>query len=125
MNNEEMNEVDGVIWGLLVHGDGACEFETTIYKFTKKVTPKNQELGSHKFHVLTFKPTKEAQDIDFLQAHIGDVTHFITNHAKAGYNGVMVKDGCIPKKAIKDLIKLTFKNWELPKQKLNPILAQV
>lgn len=125
MTDQEMNEVDGIIWGLLVHGDGACEFETTIYKFKNKEIPKNEDLGSHKFHVLTFKPTKEAEEIDFLQAHIGDVNFFVMNHAKAGYNGVMVKDGCMPKKAIKDLIKLTFKNWELPKQKLNPILSQV
>jgi hypothetical protein len=125
MTSAEINEIDGALWGLLEYGDGACEFETTIYRFTEKVTPKNEEIGSHKFHVLTFKPTRELETIEFMQAHIGDVQHFISNQARAGYNGVMVKDGCIPKKAIKDLIRLTFKNWELPKQRLNPILLQV
>ena len=65
------------------------------------------------------------ETVEFMKAHIGDVRRFIDNYAKSGYNGLMVKDGCIPKKTIKDLIRVTFKNFELPKKNLNSILAQV
>ena len=125
MTSEEINEVDGAIWGLTHLKDNECEFETTIYRFNDKITPKNEDIGSHKFHVLTFKPTREPETIEFMQAYIGDVQHFIRNQARAGYNGVIVKFGCMPKKTVKDLIKLTFKNWDLPHQQLKPILLQV
>jgi hypothetical protein len=123
MTEQEIDEVDGALWGLTVE-NGIIECETTVYKFSDKLTPINEELGSYKYHVLTFKPT-DLQTVEFVQAHIGDVRNFIDNHAKAGYNGLMVKDGCVPKKTIKDLIKVTFKNFHLPKKSLVPILAQV
>jgi hypothetical protein len=123
MTEKEMNEVDGALWGLTIEND-MIECETTVYKFADKETPINEELGSYKYHVLTFKPT-DLETVEFMKAHIGDVRRFIDNHAKAGYNGLMVKDGCVPKKTIKDLIKVTFKNFELPQKSLKPILSQV
>ena len=124
MTEKEINEVDGALWGIMETQEG-IECETTVYKFTDKDTPINEELGSYKYHVLTFKPMEAANTIEFMKANIGDVRRFIDNHAKAGYNGLMVKDGCIPKKTIKELIKVTFKNFQLPRKNLNPILAQV
>jgi hypothetical protein len=84
----------------------------------------NLEIGSHKYHILTFKPN-DIQSVEFMKAYIGDVRTFIDNYAKSGYNGVMVKDGCIPKKTIKGIIKVIFNNFKLPKKNLNPILAQI
>ena len=124
MTEKEMNEVDGALWGILETQEG-IECETTIYKFTDKDTPINEEIGSYKYHVLTFKPMEAAETIEFMKAHIGDVRRFIDNHAKAGYNGLMVKDGCVPKKTIKDLIKVASKNFNVPNSSLKPILAQV
>jgi hypothetical protein len=125
MTEQEIDEVDGALWGLTISSNGKeIECETTVYKFNEILTPKNEEIGSYKYHVLTFKPT-DLSTVEFMQAHIGDVRRFIDNHAKAGYNGLMVKDGCVPKKTIKDLIRVTFKNFELPKKNLNSILAQV
>jgi len=125
MTEQEIDEVDGALWGLTFSSDGKeIECETTVYKFEDIKTPMNEEIGSHKYHVLTFKPT-DLETVEFMKAHIGDVRRFIDNYAKSGYNGLMVKDGCIPKKTIKELIKVTFKNFQLPKKSLNPILAQV
>ena len=124
MTEKEINEVDGALWGLLITNSG-IECETTVYKFTDKHTPINEDIGSYKYHVLTFKPMEAANTIEFMQAYIGDVRKFIDNHASAGYNGLMVKDGCVPKKTIKELIKVTSKNFEIPDRYLKPILAQV
>lgn len=115
-----IDDVDGALWG--ISGE---ELETTIYRFVEKETPINQELQSYKYNVLTFKADGDPDTIEFMKAHIGDVKFFIDNHAKAGYNGVMVKDGCIPKKTIKDIIRVTFKNFSLPETSLKPILMQV
>ena len=123
MTEQEINEVDGALWGLTIEND-MIECETTVYKFADKETPINEDIGSHKYHVLTFKPT-DLSTVEFMKAHIGDVRRFIDNHARAGYNGLMVKDGCVPKKTIKDLIKVTFKNFELPQKSLKLILSQV
>jgi hypothetical protein len=124
MTDKEMDEVDGALWGL-VESQYGIECETTVYKFTDKHTPMNEDIGSYKYHILTFKPMEAANTIEFMKAHVGDVRRFIDNHAKAGYNGLMVKDGCVPKKTIKDLIKVTSKNFEIPDRYLKPILAQV
>ena len=123
MTEKEIDEVDGALWGLTIEND-IIECETTVYKFADKETPMNEDIGSHKYHVLTFKPT-DLSTVEFMKAHIGDVSTFIHNHARAGYNGLMVKDGCVPKKTIKDLIKVTFKNFELPQKSLKFILSQV
>ena len=123
MTEQEIDEVDGALWGLTIDGE-TIECETTIYKFSEIITPKNEEIGSYRYHVLTFKPT-DLSTVEFMQAHIGDVRRFIDNHAKAGYNGLMVKDGCVPKKTIKELIKVTFRNFQLPNKSLKPILSQV
>ena len=123
MTEKEIDEVDGALWGLTIE-DNMIGCETTVYRFNDKITPINEDIGSHRYHILTFKPT-DLETVEFMKAHIGDVRRFIDNYAKPGYNGLMVKDGCVPKKTIKELIKVTFKNFQLPKASLNPILAQV
>lgn len=124
MTEKEINEVDGALWGLTIDGD-LIECETTVYKFTDKETPMNEDIGSYRYHVLTFKPTEAENTIEFMKAHIGDVRRFIDNYARSGYNGLMVKDGCIPKKTIKDMIRVTSKNFNISDKLIRPILAQV
>jgi hypothetical protein len=124
MTEKEIDEVDGALWGLTETQYG-IECETTVYKFQDKNTPMNEEIGSYRYHVLTFKPTEAANTIEFMKAHIGDVRRFIDNYAKSGYNGLMVKDGCVPKKTVKDLIKVTSRNFNIPDKHIKLILAQV
>lgn len=124
MTEQELDEVDGALWGLTFNGD-MVECETTVYKFQDKHTPMNEDIGSYRYHILTFKPMEAADTIGFMKAYIGDVRRFIDNHAKSGYNGLMVKEGCVPKKTVKDLIKVTSKNFNIPDKNIRLILAQV
>jgi len=119
-----LDEVDGALWGL-TEDNGFVECETTVYKFVEKRTKINEDLGSYRYHILTFKPTEPENTIEFMKAYIGDVQKFIDNYARAGYNGLMVKDGCIPKKTIKDIIRVTSKNLNISDKCLKPILAKV
>ena len=85
----------------------------------------NEDIGSYRYHILTFKPMEAADTIEFMKAYIGDVRRFIDNHAKSGYNGLMVKEGCVPKKTVKDLIRVASKNFNIPDKNIRLILAQV
>ena len=126
MLQEQIDEIDGALWGLLYSSNGkTIECETTVYKFENRCTPINEETGSYKYHIFTFKPNEPTTTIEFMKAYIGDVRNFIDNYAKAGYNGLMVKEGCIPKKAIKDMIRVTCKSFNVPEKSLKPILSQV
>ena len=124
MTEQEIDEVDGALWGLTISND-MVECETTVYKFEDVLTPKNEDTGSYKYHILTFKPTEPTNTIEFMKAYIGDVRRFIDNYAKAGYNGLMVKEGCVPKKTVKEMIKATCKNFNISDKNLRPILSQV
>ena len=124
MTEKEIDEVDGALWGLTFSNEN-IECETTVYKFQDKDMPINEEIGAYKYHILTFKPNEPTDTIEFTKAYIGDVRRFIDNYAKAGYNGLMVKDGCVPKKTVKDLIKATCRNLDISYKNLRPILAQV
>lgn len=122
----QINDVDGALWGLIFDTKNeTIECETTVYKFVDKVVPIDSDIGFYRYHILTFKPDHPESTVEFIKARIGDVEYYIDNLAKAGYNGLMVKDGCIPKKTIKDIIKVTFKNFSLPNKQLNLILKQV
>jgi len=120
----EIDEVDGALWGLFIEND-MVECETTIYKFNDQIVPINEETNSYKYNIFTFKPTEPKNTIEFMKAYIGDVRGFIDNYAKLGYNGLMVKDGCVPKKTIKNMIRITTKNFDIPEKKIRSILAQV
>ena len=125
MTEQEINEVDGALWGLLYSSDDTIECETTVYKFSGDKIPVHKELGTHKYNIFTYKPTEPQTTLEFMKANIGDVRNFIDNYAKAGYNGLMVKEGCVPKKTIKKMIKVTCKNLHVSDSMLKPILAQV
>lgn len=124
MTEKEINEVDGALWSLVINEE-MIEVETTVYRFTDKFTPANQDLGWYNYNILTFKPTEPDETVEFLRAHIGDVRHFIDNQAKAGYNGVMVKVGCVPKTTVKKIMKETFKSWNISGRNSKLILSQV
>lgn len=125
MTEQEIDEIDGALWGLTFSENNQVECETTVYRFTEKKTPKNEEIGAYRYHIFTFKPLEAEKTVEFMQAYIGDVRKFIDNYAKSGYNGLMVKEGCVPKKTVKDLIRVTSKNYNIPEKTIRSILAQV
>ena len=126
MTEQEIDEVDGALWGLtLTPGGDFVECETTVYKFETKTVAMNEDIGSYRYNIFTFKPTEAANTAEFMKAHIGDVRKFIDNYARAGYNGLMVKDGCVPKRAVKEMIRAASRNFDVPEKNLKLILSQV
>lgn len=125
MTEKEIDEIDGALWGLVITKNEKTECETTVYKFTDKETPINADLGSYKYSIFTFKPDNAATTVEFMKAHIGDIRKFIQNYARAGYNGLMVKDGCVPKKVVKEMIRIICRNFDVPEKTLKPILSKV
>jgi len=122
----QTNDFDGALWGLIVDTENkTIECEATMYKFVDKFVPIDSELGFYRYHILTFKHNQPETTLEFFQARIGDGKLYIGNLAKAGYNGLMVKDGCVPKKTVKDMIRAIFKNYSISNKQLKLILKQV
>jgi len=125
MTEKELNEVDGALWGLIHSTDNKIECDTTVYKFSSINIPVNEEMGSFKYNIFTYKPSEPENTLQFMKAYIGDVKNFINNYANAGYNGLMIKDGCVPKKTIKKMIRVTCENLDVSSTVLKPILAKI
>lgn len=107
----EFEGCDGALWYVTAKKVGdeiQCEVDSTIYNYKdRKVEP--DELGFY-YHILTYK--EDRSEVETLSAYIGDVAYFISNHAKAGYNGLIVKNKSVPKKDIKQMFKKILTNWE-------------
>jgi len=97
------------------------DVDTTIYRYVDRVLEPD-ELG-FKYHILTYKEDKSEAEV--LKAYIGDVGFFIKNHARAGYNGLMVKNKCIPKKTVKEMFKKILTNWEFSDKMIRGVIKQV
>jgi hypothetical protein len=118
----EADGCDGALWDVVVKEDKeeiVKELATTIYNF-KDRDIKPGDLG-FKYSILTIKN----KDAEFIQAYIGDVTQYIQNQAKAGWSGLMVKNGVVPKKTIKEMFKVILNNSDFNNRYVRSILAQV
>ena len=120
----EFEGCDGALWYVEVNKkehEVTHEVDSTIYRYQdRKVEP--DELG-FKYHVLTYKEDKSEAEV--LSAYIGDVAFFINNHARAGYNGLLVKNKSIPKKDVKEMFKKILTNWEFPDKMIRSVIKQV
>ena len=121
----EFEGCDGALWYVEVvkQNDDVSthEVDSTIYRYQdRKVEP--DELG-FKYHVLTYKQDKSEAEV--LSAYIGDVAFFINNHARAGYNGLLVKNKSIPKKDIKEMFRRVLTNWDFSDKMIRSLVKQV
>lgn len=122
--SNELENCDGALWAVTKKTEKdelITELETTVYKYKDKDFIPG-DLG-FKYHILTFKEDKSIAE--FISAYIGDVKYFIDNQAKAGYNGMMVKDKVLPKKELKFIFKKVLCNWEFPVKTINALVKQV
>lgn len=120
----EFDGCDGALWYVEItkkNDELMHEVDSTIYRYNDiKVEP--DDLGFY-YHVLTYKEDKSGAEI--LSAYIGDVGHFINNHARAGYNGLLVKSKVMPKKTIKEMFTRVLSNWEFSPKLIRNLVKQV
>lgn len=118
----ETDGCDGALWDIVIKEtkeEILKELSTTVYNFKdKNIKPDN--LG-FKYNILTIK----GEDAEFVRAYIGDVEHFIKNQAKAGWSGLMVKDGIVPKKIVKEMFHVVLLNSDFSEKYVRSILRQV
>ena len=124
MSNNQFDGCDGALWYVEVtkqNDEVMHEVDSTIYNYQdKRVEP--DDLG-FKYHILTYK--EDRTEAEVIKAYIGDVAFFINNHARAGYNGLMVKNKSIPKKDVKEMFKKILTNWEFPDKMIRSVIKQV
>jgi hypothetical protein len=117
----EFDSCDGALWHVTQENNFA-NVDPTVYSYKDRYTEPD-ELG-YKYHVLTYKEN-DHNSAEILCAYIGDVKFFIDNQAKAGYNGMMVKDKSVPKKTIKSMFKAILVNWQFPNNTIKQLVKQV
>jgi len=121
MNLKDYEGCDGIVWHLELKED-YYEIDATVYRYVdRKSLP--TDLG-FKYHILTFK-SEDLNSAEVLSAYIGDVGHFVKNHASAGYHGIMVKDKSVPKKTIKEMFNAVLTNFEFPSNIIRSVVRQV
>jgi len=121
---KEFDGCDGALWHVEIKQENneiRHEVDSIIYNYRDR-TIEPDDLG-FKYHVLTYKEDKTEAEV--MRAYIGDVAFFINNHARAGYNGLMVKNKSIPKKYIKEMFKKILTNWEFSDKIIGDIVRQV
>ena len=120
----EFDGCDGALWYVEVKEEDfeiKHEVDSTIYRYQdRNIQP--DELG-FQYHVLTYKEDKTEAEV--MKAYIGDVSFFISNHARAGYNGLMVKNKSVPKKDVKEMFKRILTNWQFPDKIIRSVVKQV
>lgn len=120
--SDEYNGHDGVLWDVYIKETKKTiskELETMVYNFNDRDV-KPGDLG-YKYNILTVK-NKQAE---FTSAYIGDVESFVVNQARAGWSGLMVKIGVVPKTTIKKMFKVILNNSKFDNKQVRLILAQV
>lgn len=118
---------DGAFWHIIkteTQDKIISRVMTTVYRYDedKKIKP-NENHGFYKYDVLMIRTqTKEAE---FMSACIGDVDFFINAQAANGFNGLLVKNGVIPKRTKKKMFNLILSNLNFPEKKIKTILTEV
>jgi hypothetical protein len=115
MANNKTENCDGAMWHvetIATKDEVVQEVSTTVYNYSdRKVEP--SEIG-YKYHILTYKDLDS--DIEVYSAYIGDVPHFINNNSKAGCHGLIVKDGVMEIKYVKNMFKKVLENLNFPQK---------
>lgn len=124
MSDNQFDGCDGALWYVEVkqeQNEIRHEVDSTIYNYKDRCVEPD-DLG-FKYHILTYK--EDRTEAEVMRAYIGDVAFFINNHARAGYNGLMVKNKSIPKKDIKEMFKKILTNWEFSDKIIRNVIKQV
>lgn len=123
--SNEYEGCDGALWHIdkkMVDDEILHDVSSTVFRYKdRNIEP--DELG-FRYHVLTYKEDDE-NSVEILNAYIGDVKHFIDNHARAGYNGMMVKNKSIPKKDVKQMFASILSNWNFAPKVIKAAIKQV
>ena len=119
------DECDGALWHvdtIVEKNEIRQELDSTVYKYVdKKLKP---DVLGFKYHILTYKGG-DTDSAEVMCAYIGDIQHFISNYAKAGYNGMMVKNKVIPKRDVRAMFEKILSNWQFPNNKIKELIKQV
>lgn len=127
MSTARAEGCDGAFWQIIktqTNEHVVSEVLTTIYRYEKdkKIKP-SEDHGFYKYDVLMIQ--EEPKGAEVLSAYIGDVDYFINNQASSGRVGLLVKQGVVPKRAVKKMFNLILHNLDFSKKNINTILTQV
>lgn len=118
---------DGAFWQLITIKNKEFitkEVCTSIYNFEGEsgILP-SEDHNFYKYNVLMIQSEEKTAEV--ISAYIGDVEQFITNQAKGGRIGLLIKKGVVTNRTLKRMFNLVLQKLEFPANDIKVILKQV
>lgn len=124
MSTEQpIKDCDGAFWYLTTEVTKDSEnivMNAELYKLRGGDKIKETEIG-YKYCILLFRNS----EVEYTKAYLGDMRGYINRMGKIGYGGLIVKDGSVPQKTIKNMIRKVLDNIQMPENEIKAFLKQV
>lgn len=124
MSTEQpIKDCDGAFWYLTKEVTKDSEnvvMNAELYKLKGGDKIQETEIG-YKYCILLFRDS----EVEYTKAYLGDMRGYIDRMGKIGYGGLIVKEGSVPLKTIKNMVKKVLANIQMPENEIKAILKQV
>ena len=124
MSTEQpIKDCDGAFWYLTKEVTKDSEnvvMNTELYKLKGADKVQETDIG-YKYCILLFRES----EVEYTKAYLGDMRGYIDRMGKIGYGGLIVKEGSVPVKTIKNMVKKVLDNIQAPENEIKAILKQV
>jgi hypothetical protein len=92
-----------------------------FYKINETNDVQPSDTGGYKYSILLYR---DADDIEYSEAIIGDPKGYVDRLSKLGYNGLLVKKNCVTKTTLHNMIGKVLEMM-LNKSEIDNFLVQV
>lgn len=124
MSTEQpIKNYDGAFWYLTKEVTKESEnivMNTELYKLKNGDKVEETEIG-YKYCILLFRNS----EVEYTKAYLGDIRGYIDRMGKIGYGGLVVKEGSVPNKTVKSMIRKVLDNIQMPENEIKAFLKQV
>jgi hypothetical protein len=124
MSTEQpIKDCDGAFWYLTKEVTNDAEsivMNAELYKLRGADKIKETEIG-YKYCILLFRES----EVEYTKAYLGDMRGYMDRVSKIGYGGLIVKDGSVPARTVKNMIKKVLDGIQMPENEIKAFLKQV
>ena len=124
MSTEQpIKDCDGAFWYLTKEVTKDSEnivMNAELYKLRGGDKIEETEIG-FKYCILLFRNS----EVEYMKAYLGDMRGYINRMGEIGYGGLIVKDGSVPQKTVKNMIRKVLGNIQMSEKEIKAFLKQV
>lgn len=124
MSTEQpLKNCDGAFWYLTKEVTQDSEnivMNAELYKLKNGDKIRETDIG-YKYCILLFRES----EVEYTKAYLGDMRGYIDRMGKIGYGGLIVKEGSVPVRTIKNMIRKVLDGIKMPEDEIKAFLKQV